>query len=277
MEKKSKISFIIPAYKSEKHLEKCFRSLLDKTTDIQKEIIVVNNSGSSFNLENGIKIINSPNKGFGSACNLGVREASGNIFCFINPDTEIISNDFEKIINLFDSSSYHPELVSGSQEIPDQVRNDIKKIGIIGPKLVEENNDIQEWSAGKKVDLTDIILNNLGWKRSKKIWESKKKTECAWVSGACLFVRKELFEKLNGFDEKFFLYFEDIDLCKRARNLEYKILYYPKFIVKHFGGKSFDSIKEQKQYYYSSQDYYFQKHFGKISSFILKIIRGLTL
>lgn len=256
MEKESKISFIIPAYKSEKHLEKCLRSLLEKTLAIQKEIIVVNNSGSSFNLENGIKTISSPNKGFGSACNLGVREASGNILCFINPDTEIISNDLNVIISEF--------------------KNNLA-VGLIGPKLVEENNDIQEWSVGKEINLADIILNNLGWKRSKKIWESQEKTECAWVSGACLFIRKELFEKLNGFDEKFFLYFEDIDLCKRARNLKYKVLYYPEFVVKHFGGKSFDSIKEQKQYYYSSQDYYFQKHFGKISANLLRLMRRLIL
>ena len=253
MEKESKISFIIVAFRSENHLERCLYSLLDKTANIQKEIIVVNNGSYSFNFGDRAKVINSSNKGFGSACNLGAKEASGDILCFLNPDTEIISADLEKIFSEFENN----------------------KIGIIGPKLVDENDNIQEWSAGKEVNLSDVILNNLGLKRSKRIWESKEEVECAWVSGACLFIKKELFEKLNGFDEKFFLYFEDIDLCKRARDLGYKVLYFPEFVVKHFGGKSFENKKEQKQHYYSSQDYYFKKHFGKNFRSIIKLLRKL--
>jgi hypothetical protein len=92
-----------------------------------------------------------------------------------------------------------------------------------------------------------------------------------------MFIRKELFEKLKGFDENFFMYFEDVDLCRRVRNLGYKILYYPEFIIKHFGGKSFDSKKEQQELYYKSQDYYFQKHFGKIKVNLLKLIRMIVI
>jgi len=207
-------------------------------------------------VDSRIKILtSSQNSGFGSACNLGAKEAHGRYLCFLNPDTEIVSDNFQEIISEFENN---------------------EKTGVIGIRLEEENRKIQDWSAGKEINLWDIIGNNLGLKRSKKIWESRKKIECAWVSGACLFIRKDLFEKLNGFDEKFFLYFEDIDLCKRAIDLNYKILYFPKFAIKHFGGKSFGSKKEQKKHYYSSQDYYFKKHFGKIYSLMIKIIRELT-
>lgn len=255
MEKEPTLSFIIVTYKSANHLERCLQSILNRIINISKEIIIVSNDDVFFNFSEAKIIKTEKNIGFGGACNLGVKSASGEYLCFLNPDTEIISEDFIKIISEFKNN---------------------KKTGIIGPKLINENGEIQEWSAGKEVNLLDIIGNNLKYKRSKEIWESMKKTECAWVSGACLFIKKELFEKLNGFDENFFLYFEDIDLCKRARNLDHKVIYFPELIIKHFSGKSFDSKKEQKKYYYSSQDYYFQKHFGKITANLLKLIRSLS-
>jgi hypothetical protein len=256
METKPQISFIIVNYNSTHYIERCLSSLLLKSENIEKEIIIVSNDGSLLSVDSRIKILtSSQNSGFGSACNLGAKEAHGRYLCFLNPDTEIVSDNFQEIISEFENN---------------------EKTGVIGIRLEEENRKIQDWSAGKEINIWDIIGNNLGLKRSKKIWESEEKVECAWVSGACLFIRKDLFEKLNGFDEKFFLYFEDIDLCKRAVDLNYKILYFPKFTIKHFGGKSFGSKKEQKKHYYSSQDYYFKKHFGKIYSLMIKIIRELT-
>lgn len=256
METKPQISFVIVNYNSTHYIERCLSSLLLKSENIEKEIIIVSNDGSLLSVDSRIKILtSSQNSGFGSACNLGAKEAIGEYLCFLNPDTEIVSDNFQEIISEFEND---------------------EKMGVIGIRLEEKNGKIQEWSAGKEINLWDIIGNNLGFKRSKKIWESEEKVECAWVSGACLFIRKDLFEKLNGFDEKFFLYFEDIDLCKRAVDLNYKILYFPKFTIKHFGGKSFGSKKEQKKHYYSSQDYYLQKHFGKIYSLMIKIIRELT-
>jgi GT2 family glycosyltransferase len=257
MEKEPQISLIIVSHKSQDSIGQCIESVFKRARNIEKEIIVVGNGNETINLSENIKVINLPeNKGFGTACNAGARFAKGKYLCFLNPDTELMSDNLEKIISEFEKD---------------------EKRGIIGPKLIGENNKIQEWSAGKEINLWDIVGNNLGIKRSHKIWESREKKECAWVSGACLFIQRELFEKLKGFDKKFFLYFEDIDLCRRARKLGYKILYYPEFSVRHFGGKSSQNKKEQKKLYYKSQDYYFEKHFGKITSNLLKLLRGIFL
>ena len=252
----ARISFIVVSHRSEKYLKGCLASLFKNAGNFKKETTIVNNSDDQLDLPEDVRIINaSENRGFGSACNLGAKESTGDILCFLNPDTEILKN-VRGVIDCFDTDN---------------------KIGIVGARLVDEKNIIQEWCAGKKVDLSDIIGNNLGFRRSRKIWESDALTECAWISGACLFIRKGLFDKLNGFDKNFFLYFEDIDLCKRAGDLGYKIIYYPEFTVKHFGGKSFSSKKEQKKLYYEAQDYYFRKHFGKIRHNLLKLIRRLIL
>ena len=259
-----KLSFVVVNYKSEKYLEKCISSIKERVFGVDYEIIVVNND-SKTNLEarlpNKIKLINNgKNSGFGAACNVGAKQAQGEILCFLNPDTEIISENITELIQEFNKDN---------------------KLAIIGPRLVcnqELSSSYKElssfktqwWCAGKEVTIWSIIMNNLGYKRDKAVWESREKIECAWVSGAAMFVRKSIFLNpphspfgkgggLGGFDEKFFMYFEDIDLCRRARQAGYKVLYFPNLVVKHLGGKSFLDKKEQKKYYYKSQFRYFRK------------------
>lgn len=242
-----RLSIIIVNYKSEEYLAKCVSFIKEKILSADYEIIVVNNDKTvetqnfaSLQAEN-VKIINSgKNIGFGAACNLGARSAQGEILWFLNPDTEIVSNNIKSLLDEFEKDD---------------------KLAIIGSKLLSDKNKTQWWCAGKEVTLWSIVLNKFGYKRDKKIWESSQKIECAWVSGAAMFIRKNIFDQLGGFDEKFFMYFEDIDLCKRARLAEYKVLYYPGFAIKHFGGKSFLSKRKQKRYYYASQFVYFRKCF----------------
>ncbi len=252
------LSFVIVNYQSEKYLKDCISSIREKVLGVDCEIIIVNNDfvGNAYmrslQLEN-VKIINNnKNVGFGSACNTGAKNTRGEILCFLNPDTEIVSENIQELLDEFGEDD---------------------KLAIIGPKLLNDKNEIQWWCAGMEVTMWDILLNNIGIKRSKKIWESSKKVECAWVSGAALFIKKNIFQKLGGFDEKFFMYFEDIDLCKRARNSGYKVLYCPYVVIKHLGGKSFENEKDQKLYFYKSQDYYFKKHLGKFIGGIVKILR----
>lgn len=238
METELKISFITVNFKGEKYISDCFSSIRKNCPDLNFEIILVNNGDSRPSIEN-VKIVNlEKNLGFGNACNEGAKIATGEILCFLNLDTEILEN-VKRVVDLFD---------------------DNREIGIIGPKLITPEDETQKWCAGFETSLWNLIRNKLGCPRSKKIWESEKAIKCDWVSGACLFIRKNIFQDLGGFDEKFFMYFEDMDLCKRVRNLDYKVLYFPDFHVKHLGGKSFDSKFSQKKLYYSSLIRYFKKH-----------------
>lgn len=264
------LSFIIVNYQSEKYLENCVSSIKEKVLGVDCEIIIVNNDSENLEAQlpkevlGGVSLINTGrNVGFGAANNIGVKIAKGEILCFLNPDTILLAENIGELLRQFKKDP---------------------KVGIIGPKLVNSENKVQWWCAGKEVTIGSIILNNLGYKRDKKIWESSEKIECAWVSGAALFIRKDLFinipqspfskgESAGGFDENFFMYFEDIDLCKRARIAGYKVLYYPDFVIKHFGGKSFFDRKRQKKYFFESQDYYFRKHFNALTAKAVKFFR----
>jgi GT2 family glycosyltransferase len=254
MENRIELSIIIVNYQSVGYLKKCVASVFDKAKNISFEIIVVNNSEDVINEISDIKIINSKeNLGFGKGQNLGVKNASGEILWLLNADTEVLSGDIQGIIR------------------------EAQEKGVVGPKLLDNSGRAQSWSAGVEPTIWDLIKNNLGLKASRKVWQSPKKREADWVSGTSLFIRKDVFQKLGGFDEKFFMYFEDIDLCKRAREAGYKVIYFPEFIIRHFGGKSFENSALQKKYYYQSQDYYFEKHFGKFQSGLVKLLRKLFI
>ncbi len=276
MQNKIALSIIMVNYKSEQCIEKCIVSVREKIKNLSFEIIIVNNDknpssrlltsdavgyGGQVTLplekEENIKTINSEeNIGFGRANNLGAKEARGEYLLFLNPDTILLTENIKKVIGEFEGN---------------------EKIGIIGLRLVDESGNAEKWSAGDEANAINLIRNNLGLAKSRKIWESKEKTETDRVSGSAMFIKKELFDNIGGFDENFFMYFEDEDLCKRVKQAGYKILYFPEAEVRHLGGESFENKKEQKKLFYASQDYYFQKHFGKVTGWAVKFLRKITL
>ena len=253
-----KLSIIIVNYQSRSYLERCLQSIFAKINNAcEFEVIVVNNGSEQELLGLAVlfpklKIVqNQQNFGFGQANNVGAKIAQGEILFFLNPDTEIFSRDISIVLREFEENN---------------------NVGILGSQLLTENKEVQEWSAGREINLLQILKNNLG---QREVLDEKKQA-LSWVSGTAMFVRKSLFEKLNGFDERFFMYFEDVDLCTRVRKLGKTVLYFPAFSAVHYGGKSYGEKRTQKKHYYESQDYYFQKHYGKGKLGLLKILRIIT-
>lgn len=260
MEKKKKLSIIIVSYNSKKNLEKCIKAIYEKIGSFcDWEVIVVNNdkredlSGMKIDFSK-VKIIDhKKNIGFGAGVNLGFKKTKGDFLLVLNPDTEILSNNIQDVFKEFE-------------------RDD--EIGIIGAGIFGEKGQKQKWSAGKEISFYDLVRNNLALSRSKKFWKSFKKIECDWVSGTALFVRKELFQKLEGFDENnFFMYFEDMDLCHKARKIDKKIIFYPDFKVYHKGGRSYENQKSQKNHYYDSMENYLKLNSNRLSFLAVKLAR----
>lgn len=279
------ISFIVVNYKSFQYLNSCLNSILNKVEGFNFEVIIVNNDeikidnfknikenhlerimfdyDSAEKIKNiksnkKIKIIEiNKNIGFGSANNIGASISAGKYICFINPDTEIYSNNIKNLILEFKSDP---------------------SIGIIGPKIIQDSElkkeeIVQEWSVGVDLDIIELFRSKMGISRSRNFWKSKKKVEVDWITGASMFIKKTTFLRVGGFDEEFFLYYEDLDLCKKVRKLGEKIIYYPDFKIIHLGGKSNNNKYSQKIEYFKSQDYYYKKWFTKKSYFLLRFLR----
>ena len=254
------ISIIIVNYQSVLSLEKALCSL--KSADIlleKAEIIVVNNDISE---ENQVRLLSERfhftsitlpvNKGFGNAANAAASVATGKILCFLNPDVEFATGSFEKLFRFFDVH---------------------KEIGVVGGRLISKDGRPETWSAGKSHTLYRIFRNKCTVCPDRRYWQSTHSVAVEWVSGGSLFVRADLFKELAGFDEQYFLYCEDMDLCKRVREAGYTIVSFPLISFVHEGGASRASDVARKKAYYKSQDIYFHKHRPGWEGVVIRLLR----
>lgn len=248
------ISIISVNYNSRKYLEKLLNSIEKYLAKEDIEIIALNNEEKELKLKSTLplKIIQrKKNIGFGSANNIGAQNAKGEWLLFVNPDVEFIDNSLIKAINFIKK---HPQT------------------GILGPQIIQySTKKPQPWTSGKKTSLWQILFRNT----FKKPWNKNFPVFIDWVSGTALLISKNDFEKIGGFDEAFFMYFEDQDLCLRIKELRKKTVFYPDFKIIHHNGKSWNKKSEQKKYYYESQDIFFKKHCNILSYKIMKIIRKI--
>lgn len=250
-------SIIIVNYNTFELTKNCIQAIFKNFAQEKFEIILVDNNSSDQSVEKlqdifGVKIkiiANKDNLGFGKANNQGAKSAKGKYLFFLNSDTMVTTNILELIKKEFEQN---------------------KELGIICPKLVLEDGQEQDYAYGKFPKIINLVSNKF-FNSKFEILNSKLFVD--WVSGAAMIVRKDIFDKVDGFDENIFMYFEDIDLCKRIKDLGYKIIYFLDTSIIHFGGKSFEYFTKQKNIYYKSQNYFYKKHYGLCNMFLMRIIR----
>lgn len=247
-----KLSIVIVSYNTKDYLDRCLQSVYSDCPDC--EVIVVDNASGdgSVTMMRGkypkTKLIASKiNLGFGKANNLGAKAAKGEIVFFLNSDTIVNKGSLKKMVRFF---------------------QDKPNAGIVGPKVLLEDGGVQPFSFGDDPTLISLILEKFNHRKPQA-----RTKRVDWVTGAALAIRRELFEKIGGFDENIFMYFEDSDLCIRARKTGAQIYLFTGSSIIHFGGKSAGSDRKQKEIYFRGQDYFFQKHYGIIGKLMLKLIR----
>ena len=194
-----------------------------------REIIVVDNAstdGTDQVINNGFPEIhylkNYENRGFAAAANQGTAIATGDFLLFLNSDARLIPGELEKVLAFM---------------------KDETTIGIAGPQLVYEDMRLQRSFANAPSLLLEtvpfFVLNLVSPVKYGKIRkESSSPTEVESVIGAALFVRAHVMRILGGFDERFFFFLEETDLCVRARQSGYKVFFSPSASVIHLQGKT---------------------------------------
>lgn len=214
------ISIIIVNYNGKNLLENCFDSL-SKLTYPNFEIILVDNNSKDDSVKyvkerypNTTIIQLDKNYGFAKPNNIGAKKANGSYLLFLNNDTIVTENFIEELVEIMEKDP---------------------KIGISQSLLIRPNGEID--SSGDFVD-------NLGVSFSSK--EKPAAIQNIFSArGASMMIRKTLFNKLEGFDEKFFISFEDVDLGWRSWIYGYKVVVVPNSIVYHLGGQSSKDMKNE--------------------------------
>jgi len=251
-------SFIIVNYNTAQLTSDCLQSIFKYCPNNNYEIIVVDNASQDNSPEilknkfgNKIKIITNPdNRGFAQANNQGATVAQGEYLFFLNSDTLLTNNILPEIKKIFSNR---------------------QNIGILAPMLLTSDQKPQTGAHGNFPSLKQILSNKL--LPFKKSNEKKEILPTDWVSGAALIIRKNLFDKINGWDEHFFMYFEDADLCWRVQKIGFSTAVVPTISLIHLGGQSLSKNQERRKLYYISQNYFFHKHYSSLTFWLMKIIR----
>lgn len=213
--KKMKTSIIILTFNNLVLNKKCIDSIL-KNTEGDFEIIIVDNASSDDTVDylrsltdSRIKaIFNKKNLGFSKGNNIGAKEASGNILVFLNNDTEVKEGWLKPLLKQLQK----------------------ERVGIVAPKMLYPDGKIQHAGvvvSGKHVPRHIYRRFGTDFKPTNKLREYKA------VTGACLAIKKEIWVKVSGFDERYINGLEDVDLCFRVRELGYKVYFVPESIVIH--------------------------------------------
>ncbi len=231
-----KIAIVILNWNGKALLEKFLPSVLRFSP--QTDVYVADNASTDGSIDAvrigfpDIKIIELPfNGGYARGYNAALQQITADVYCLLNSDVEVTENWLEGIEQLFKN--------------PD--------IGAIQPKILDYNNHKKfeyAGAAGGFIDkygfpfcrgrIFDIIEDDKG--------QYDSQTDIFWASGACLFIRSEVFHQLNGFDEDFFAHQEEIDLCWRIHHLGKRIVFCPESVVYHVGGATLPTNNPKKTY-----------------------------
>lgn len=229
----SKVTAIIVNYRSADHTLNCIKSLLQQE-GIELEILVVDNASGDHSVQQirtaypEIKLIENPhNDGFAKANNYAAAQASGDYILVINPDIKLLNPDVVAGLIAVLASNSH--------------------VGVVGPDILESRR-------GKRV--LPRYHYPLQKKLKKQVSLNNLPGQIAWLLGACMLFPKGVYDKIGGFDNNFFLYGEDTDICLRLRHAGYSIAWAPDIKVDHWAGASESSssiydtrIRKKRGYY----------------------------
>ncbi len=255
---RAKVSVIVVNWNTRDALRLCLRSLAQACSELDHEVVVVDNAstdGSPEMVERefpGVACIRSPaNVGFGAAANRGLAATQGEFALLINADVEV-------------NAASVRALLAAARGAP--------RAGAVGPQLLSPDGSPQYSYSATYPESPDTTLRPL----------TDGCCECAWVIGACMMLRRAAVEDIGGFDERFFMYYEEIDLCREMTKRGWRVLYVPRACVVHALGRSSVQVprEETARRRLDSLVAYLRKHYpGRCerlrSRLALRAIRGL--
>ncbi len=295
------LSIQIVNWNAREHLRQCLRSILEHPPSVPYEILVLDNAswdGSAQMLEKEFPevrlLVSEQNLGFSKGHNLLAQGAQGRYLFILNPDTLVMPGALDKLVAFADAEALtHPDPPSptgrrreSATPLPlgegQGVRaNQGVRVGIVGPKILNPDGSLQYSCRTFPNPVAALFRNTpLGklfphnrYTREYLMtdWDHNSVREVDWVSGSAMLVRKSVYDQLGGFDEQFFMYCEDMDLCYRAWQAGYKVVYYPEAVIIHAIGRSTDLVANRMiRTFHLSMYRYYKKHYARRTPFWIR-------
>ncbi|TWP23747.1 glycosyltransferase family 2 protein [Apibacter muscae] len=251
------LSIIIVNYNGINYLEGCLNSIFNNLQLIDYEVIIIDNKSTDDSVEfikkkfpNVILIESDDNLGFAKGNNIASKNAKGKYLLLLNNDT-ILNSNLNNEIDILNKNNW---------------------IGALGIQMLNKNYEYT-CSTGRFPRFNNIYkLKNL-YLNQKENLNKNEIFKVDWIEGSFILIPHHVWAKIQGFTEDYFMYAEDIDICKKIKNLNYEIVFYPKSTYIHFGG--FNS--ERNKLLISSLKTYCDKNMPIFERFISKKLLNLNL
>jgi N-acetylglucosaminyl-diphospho-decaprenol L-rhamnosyltransferase len=271
------IDIVIVNWNSKEYLLQCLQSIEKIYFESQYliKVIVIDNNSSDLSCHNldslsiPFQLVeNIHNTGFAAACNQGASLGDSKFILFLNPDTRLFENSLKVPFEFMNNS-------------PDSISN---RIGICGVQLIDDLGLVTP-SCSRFPRPTRILATMLGLRilfpRIKKElmddWDHSNSTKVDQIKGAFFLVNRKLFNDLSGFDERFFVYYEEVDFSLRAKIAGWDSYFLSSAQIYHRGCGTTDSIKGKALFYFlRSRILYIHKHFSLVDNFF-HVLGTLTL
>jgi N-acetylglucosaminyl-diphospho-decaprenol L-rhamnosyltransferase len=230
----AELAVVVVNFDSGEHLRNCISRLGPAAGDTPIQVVVVDNASTDgsqdglTDIDPDVLLLENPqNRGYGRACNQGFAATDAPFVCFLNPD---IVPEPDSLVLMLKALADRPD------------------VGVLGPRLVNPDGStypscrvVPELGVAVGHAIFGLFSDNNRFTRAYKLMDvdHTSELEVEWVSGAAMLVRREAFEQVRGFDEGFFMYVEDLDLCARMREAGWKSLYFPgPTMLHHVAGSS---------------------------------------
>jgi hypothetical protein len=269
------LSIVIVNWKVRDLLDKCLRSVFEQTKGVEFEVFVVDNDSRDGSVEMVMKkypqtelVASNRNLGFAKANNEAIRRSSGEFVVLLNPDTEIVDNALAKMVEFMRRNP---------------------QAAICGPRLLNTDGTHQPsvrcfpgLSSQLLISLKlHHLLPGLGILKQYFVedFDYGRAAQCDQVMGAAFMVRRSVLQEIGLLDERYFIWFEEVDLCKSATEAGFQTWYTPSATVIHHGGESFGQVfgPDKQRMFNQSCRRYFWKHHGFSSYFTLVIFHPLSM
>jgi N-acetylglucosaminyl-diphospho-decaprenol L-rhamnosyltransferase len=254
------LSIIIVSWNTRDLLTYLLTSLCAESGELAVQIIVVDNASTDDSaamvaerFPQVVLICNQDNMGYARANNQGIRQASGRYVLLLNSDIVLTIGALTGLINFMDAHL---------------------NVGACSPRFLTAEGVPQAYAFGNNPSLLYLLrrgLYRLVRNQPLHDWAVDALQYVHWVSGACLLLRREALAQVQGLDEAFFMYFEDVDLCLRIRQQDWRICYVPDLEVTHLGGQSLQQNPAARRAYQQSLRYFYARHYGPFARGLLYV------
>ena len=263
------LEFVVVAYKSSGELTGCLDSIATDAPVGAKVVVVDNASPDDSAAVAGSypqppRIVTSAvNLGFGGGCNLGAARSDADALFLLNPDARLKPGATDLLVAALEADA---------------------SLAIVAPRVIDPTGDSRAASAGAEPSLRSslghfLALGRTPWIRRffkpAYLADGRVRTCPDWVSGAAMLIRKSAYDEVGGFDDRIFMYMEDIDLCRRLREKGWRVGYEPDAVVEHVMGHS--QSTDQAIRWYKAYHVYIAAHQGPLHARAASLVAALGL